>query len=173
MKKFELIFIYALALVILCLGITISCQRKKIEKLKPTVVFVTDTITVTDTLIVPIEKQRYITRFDTIKLHSVDTLIDSILVELPIEQVVYYDSIMDSCSKTVYKAFISGYNAQMDSLYLHSQYYAQKPIKQPLRRFCWHVGVGAGYGVSSSLKPEPFVGVTLSYGLRLQRRGYK
>lgn len=172
-KKFELIFVYAIALLILALGITISCQRKKIEQLKPTVVFVTDTITVTDTLIVPIERERFVVRFDTVKLQTVDTLVDSILVELPIEQVVYTDSIIDSCSKTVYRAFISGYNAQMDSLYIHSQYYAQKPIKQPLSRWCWHVGLGLGYGVGLDLKPQPFAGVTLSYGLRLQKRGYK
>lgn len=172
-NKIELVFLYAIALVILVLGITISCQRKKIERLKPRIEYVRDTITITDTLIVPIERERFVVRFDTVKLHSTDTMIDSALVELPIEQVVYTDSVVDSCSKTVYKAYVSGYNAQMDSLYLHSQYYTQKPIKQPLSRWCWHVGLGLGYGVSPELKPNPFVGLTISYGLRLQKRGYK
>lgn len=173
MKKFELILVYALALVILVLGIAVSCQRKKIERLKPRIEYVTDTVKIVDSVIVPIEKQRFVIRTDTVKLHSTDTLVDSVLVELPIEQVVYLDSVVDSCSKTVYKAYVSGYDAKLDSLYLHSYYYAQKPVKQPLSRFCWHVGIGIGYGVSPSLNPQPFVGATLSYGLRLQKRGYK
>ena len=78
-------------------------------------------------------------------------VMDSVQVELPITQKVYEDSI--------YRAYISGYNPNLDSIIIIPPTIVKK------RR--WNIGLQIGYGVSIKQHPSfvPYVGIGLTYSL--------
>jgi hypothetical protein len=132
---------------------------------------VTDTITYVDTVkyFKPIPKEVRIARYETAKLPTAtagrevyfstnnDTIqaSDSVSVIVPINQSVYQDS--------TYTAWISGYHAQLDSIYVMSQrdVITIKEYRPPNR---WHVGVAAGYGYTPR-GFQPWIGIGLTYSI--------
>lgn len=78
-------------------------------------------------------------------------VMDSVQVELPITQKVYEDSI--------YRAYISGYNPNLDSIIIIPPTIVKK------RR--WNIGLQIGYGMTIEQRPNftPYVGIGLTYSL--------
>lgn len=80
---------------------------------------------------------------------------DSVEVELPIEQKVYSDSL--------YKAWVSGFDARLDSIKLfHPTKYITITTKQKPSR--WNVGIQGGVGITPK-GIQPYIGVGVSYKL--------
>ena len=80
---------------------------------------------------------------------------DSARVKIPITQKKYSDS--------TYTAYISGYNAALDSIFVHPKTIL---VREKERSKRWVLGAGVGYGYDFvGRKGAPFVGVTVSYKL--------
>lgn len=80
---------------------------------------------------------------------------DSVEVELPIEQKVYSDSL--------YKAWVSGFDARLDSIYIYqpTRYITIKTTEQQSR---WSWGVQAGMGITpKGLQPYIGIGATIIF----------
>ena len=90
---------------------------------------------------------------DTVMCYVPQT--DSVMVHLPIVQRTYGDSL--------YRAWVSGYDARLDSirLYTRSQY-SFKARDKPLR---WGVGIGAGVGFIPKHGVQPYIGIGIQYNL--------
>ena len=91
---------------------------------------------------------------DTIEAH------DTLLVEVPVEQKRYDDSL--------YTAWVSGYQPALDSIRLHQPEVVttiERTIVKPAPR--WSIGpsVGAGFSVTGQQQAGIFVGFTLQYRL--------
>ena len=84
-------------------------------------------------------------------LIKTDDTPDSINVQIPITQKVYEDS--------TYKAFVSGYNASLDSFYIYPQTKIITIIEKPKR---WHIGITAGYGITPK-GLQPYLGLGCTY----------
>lgn len=127
----------------------------------------TKTVVVYDTIpyYKPVPKDSVIKKYITVKLpvaepqdsviERQDSIVtqDSVKVQIPISQKVYQDSL--------YKAYISGYRAELDSIFIYNKETTITVRPKPKR---WHIGVGAGYGMT--LKGfQPYVGVTFSYSI--------
>ena len=82
---------------------------------------------------------------------------DSMTVEIPITQKVY--------EGTDYRAWVSGFEPVLDSIYVHPRTTViRETVSRKPRK--WHVGVMGGYGYGfSSKQMEPFVGVGVSYSI--------
>lgn len=118
----------------------------------------------TDTLYIPrdtfIDRPVFVEKWrvkkDTVRLASVDTLIahDSILVEVPIEQKVYRDSL--------YTAWVSGFRPALDSIRLRQPTIViTQTVREPsakVGRFGW--GVTAGPSIVYSDRLRAGIGVT-------------
>ena len=76
---------------------------------------------------------------------------DSINVQIPITQKVYEDS--------TYKAYISGYNASLDSFYIYPQTKIVTIKEKPKR---WNIGISAGYGITPK-GIQPYLGIGIQY----------
>lgn len=78
----------------------------------------------------------------------------SLVAYVPIRQKVYKDS--------SYTAYVSGYNANLDSLIIRSKVITQTRTKY--RR--WNLGIIGGYGYGfQSKKLEPFVGLGITWNV--------
>ncbi len=89
---------------------------------------------------------------DTIEAH------DTLLVEVPVEQKRYDDSL--------YTAWVSGYQPQLDSITLHQPGVVttiERTISKPAPR--WSIGpsVGAGVSITGQQQAGIFVGITAQY----------
>lgn len=104
-----------------------------------------DTITVYDTVIMPMAKDSTVIRYQISKLpiikteYETDTIFktDSIEVEVPISQKVYEDS--------TYKAVISGFNTSLDSIYIKNKYITKTITNTKTKPTKWGLGATAGY----------------------------
>lgn len=91
---------------------------------------------------------------DTIEAH------DTLLVEVPIEQKRYDDSL--------YTAWVSGYQPQLDSIALHQPEVVttiERTIVKPAPRFSIGPSVGAGFSITGQQQAGIFVGFTIQYRL--------
>ena len=123
----------------------------------------TDTITLIDTIREPIYKDsllvRYVTRRlrvrDTITLHdSVHSICrDSVYVDVPITQKSYVGN--------DYKAWVSGYEPNLDSISIAHKVVTNTITKKDNRR--WGLGIQMGVGYNGKI--APYVGVGLQYNL--------
>lgn len=118
----------------------------------------------TDTLYIPrdtfIDRPVFVEKWrvkkDTVRLASVDTLIahDSIIVEVPIEQKVYRDSL--------YTAWVSGFRPALDSIRLRQPTIViTQTVREPSAKvghFGW--GVTAGPSIIYSDRLRAGIGVT-------------
>ena len=78
---------------------------------------------------------------------------DSVEVELPIEQKVYSDSL--------YKAWVSGFDARLDSIYIYqpTRYITIKTTEQQSR---WSWGIQAGMGITPK-GLQPYIGLGFQF----------
>lgn len=121
---------------------------------------------VTDTTFVrlPVPIDSTVLRYETVKLPVSDTLylqgkdtvrIDSIFVEVPIQQKEYQDS--------VYHIWISGYRPNLDSVEVYQRTTTKIQIyEKPCK---WGLGVSFGLGYTGQRSVQPYVGVGLSYNI--------
>ena len=106
----------------------------------------------------PVEVVRVKEVVRTLPVHC-EAPLDSTRTEevlLPIEQKVYRDS--------SYTAYVSGYEAQLDSFILNtrSEVVRITEREEPKR---WSVGVGVGAGIGKDGVVGPMLGITISYRL--------
>ena len=165
MKKY-LYIIGLIALLLIAFYCFALLKNDKSEEVKTKVVerVKIDTLKIVDTIRIskPILVRATTLRKDTIYLTK-DVYIDSSKAVIPIEQKIYSDS--------SYTAFVSGYNAQLDSIHIRSP---TTIINREIERVITHTKIkrfnigligGVGYGFTSK-KIEPFVGLGLSYNIR-------
>lgn len=125
----------------------------------------TKVVTVYDTVTYrrPVAVDSVVVRFETVRLplaecdEQADGLsADSATVELPITQSVWTDS--------TYTAYISGYRARLDSIYICRPTIERTVTRQAKPRH-WGLSAGAGVSVTPSGRIEPavFVGVTYTF----------
>lgn len=83
---------------------------------------------------------------------------DSVEVQVPITQTKYEGD--------TYTAYVSGYNASLDSLILRMPHETMTITKRPKTKR-WSIGIQVGYGMTLRGTPQfaPYVGVGISYNL--------
>lgn len=128
------------------------------------VVTVRDTLT--DTVIYrrPIAHDSFVVRCETVQVAicqtEADTLAaavpESVRVCVPISSRVYADS--------TYRAYISGYRAQLDSIEVYPRTVTATRAVTTTRRRRWGVGLQGGYGFTPK-GLQPYVGVGVSFNL--------
>ena len=153
MKKVILI----LALLLLLAGSFFAGRWTKHPKEIEVEIVRTDTLTVWDT--VHVERPVYLTEriVDSIYVPISDTLRlrDTTYIVLPRTQKEYSDSL--------YRAWVSGYQPQLDSIKLFTPIkYITTTVREPARK--WHIGITAGYGVGKN-GLSPYLGVGVSYSV--------
>lgn len=91
-------------------------------------------------------------------LPTVENTSDTVYVEVPIEQRVYEGD--------AYKAYVSGYRANLDSIEIVEKEFAVEKIHPTVvRKPRFSVGLQAGYGVTPrGFQPYIGLGVTLNIG---------
>lgn len=135
--------IFKFIIIILAMILTWSLIKQVSSRITRTTTC--DTITVYDTVIMPIAKDSIITRYQTVKLpiikteYETDTIFktDSVEVQVPISQKVYEDS--------TYKAFVSGFNTSLDSIYIKNKYITKTITNTKTKPTKWGLGATAGY----------------------------
>jgi len=130
------------------------CSNEKKEEPIPQ----TDTITIikrdTITIIKPQSHIRYVNRIVRDTLYSIDSI--PVPVNLPIEVKVYQD--------TNYKVVISGYKAELDSIYIFNRNQIHTINKITYKTKKWNISpaVGVGYGFYHK-KIDMYVGFSINY----------
>ena len=125
----------------------ILLQHHKLNERKIDYVTDTITITLTDTLTIkePTLIKKEVIRTDTLLLHSTDTIIDSVMVELPISSFVLDTIITTDSTETHLKAFLEGFSVSMDSLSITTIKTHQETCLTPKKGY-WHWGYGIALG---------------------------
>ena len=128
-----------------------------------------ETVVVTDTIIKVIKVDRPIVRESTIVKYEVvqlpivandticvsDTIKDSVVVEVPIEQKVYSDS--------NYTAWVSGYNPRLDSISItHQEVSFHNKLVNNNGSKRLYLGIQVGYGITPR-GMQPYLGLGVSY----------
>lgn len=150
--KIETNLLIILLILIICFR---CCPSSKAEK---EVIQITDTITITKTdtitIISPQPVIRYVDRIVRDTLYNTDSVL--VPVNLPIEVKVYQD--------TSYRAVISGYKAELDSIYIFNKNQIQYINKTTYKTKKWNVSpsVGLGYGFYHK-KIDMYVGFSINY----------
>lgn len=155
-------------LILLMAGLRLLISHRFPPSERSTVV--RDTVVDTIRLTIPVAKDSTVVRHRFIRVPiRMDTLSrnerqdsiiqaptpDSVFVSLPIRQKVYEDSL--------YRAYVSGYEAQLDSIHLFPRTVTvthTTPTLKPPRR--WTVGVQGGVGITPK-GVLPYVGVGASF----------
>lgn len=119
-----------------------------------------DTITISQ----PTEMVRYVIRYDTIRDSTITFIVDTNSATptaiIPIERTIY----RDSTENAKYEAFLSGYRAKLDSIYiecLNKETTITITGREKASR--WGIGIQAGVGVSAQGLAAPYVGVGVQY----------
>lgn len=141
-------------IIIICFRCCVSSKTEK-EPIK-----ITDTITIikrdTITIIKPQHIYKYVDRIVRDTLYSVDSIL--VPVDIPLETKVYQDS--------NYRAIISGYKTELDSIYIFNKNQIQYINKITYKTKKWNISpsVGLGYGMFSK-RFDTYVGFSLNYNL--------
>ena len=117
-----------------------------------------DTITDTIRVVRPVVRDSVVLRYEKVVLPVVrdsvmvrdSVVIDSVRVHLPITQKCYRDSI--------YTAWVSGYQPNLDSIHIYRPIITITTTKQP--KFTY--GIQAGYGITPK-GFQPYLGVGIGY----------
>lgn len=137
------------------LGILLVILSHRTKNDVDNLISTTDTIQITNTITDWQYDTVYINRLDTIKLpivHTdtiplIDTLIDSILVQVPISTYHYDTTITDSTHTTAIQADIEGFAVRLEQLSIQTEITPQRVKKQPwYGNLCPAVGIGFGTG---------------------------
>lgn len=150
--KIEAKLLIIFIILLICLKCCYSNNRKE-EKIPQT-----DTITIikrdTITIISPQPVIQYRDKIVRDTLYSIDSI--PVLVDLPIETKVYADS--------SYRAVVSGYKAELDSIYIFNKNQIQTINKITYKTKKWNFSpsVGIGYGMFGK-RIDMYVGFSLNY----------
>ena len=159
--KEQLIYIIALALLILAFGLgryTAEPVRIVEERVQRDTLVIRDTVTH--------YAPRYIEKHtrDTIRIPIPELVHDTVAVYLPRETKIYED--------TRYRAEVSGYQPSLDRIDIFAQtQVVTKDVAQVVKRKTrWGIGISAGYGIAintteQTFKPAPYIGVGIQYNL--------
>ena len=157
--KLYALFIALIALILLCL-IKISTPKSKTEiKTEYVTKTIVDTFTQfkpQPTKIVYLPAKKYKLHIDTILSH------DTVLVDIPIEQKTYHKD-------SVYHIVISGYEPNLDSIYVFNKTITNTITKTITKRKYSpriNVGIQGGYGYGiNSRQFEPYVGIGITWNV--------
>ena len=139
----------------------------------------TDTIYTETILRDTVVKNRYVKDIqrvkDTFYITNVEHKIDTVLVEIPIEKLLFSDTMpvktADYYGKIRYNIHASGYRTQLDSIILEPNLYFQKNLVtiKKQRKGGFFVGFQLGYG-AIPYKPyhSPYIGVGVGYGFYIK-----
>lgn len=130
-------------------------------------IITTETVYDTIPYLLPVPRDSVVLRYETHRLHIDSTLLvgeevniltrtDSIDVVIPITQTEYADS--------TYHAWVSGYSAKLDSIYVFPRHDITKIIQPSSKPKRWSIGVSAGYGFTPK-GAQPYIGVGVSYSI--------
>lgn len=138
------------------------------EKYAPEPIIVHDTIVRDSIQIQEKVKWKYVTKYDTIIYVQMDTMTDTVYVQIPIDHYQYRDT--GSTDSTKYSLGIdySGYKASLDSVWFNYSYTPKTVVKTKRNGWGQNVGIGiqAGYGALINARDGTFVtGPTLSIGI--------
>lgn len=165
-----LLVVEGIAIVVLSILLFNACSKPAdIEYIE---VEVRDTITVQKERIVEHTKVQYVTKYDTVVQYV--ALNDTVLipVELPIEHMVYEDTITTDSTEVELSIKYSGFKPSLDSIGISYQWHREKPLEARKSGFRSFLGVGcyAGVGVGYDYRDKTFnlgtpeVGIALIYG---------
>lgn len=150
--KIEAKLLIIFIIVLICL----KCCHSNREKKEP--IQITDTITITQidtiTIIKPKTVYKYIDRIIKDTLYNTDSVL--VPVDVPIEVKVYQD--------TNYKVIISGYKAELDSIYIFNKNQIQTINKITYKTKKWNISpsIGVGYGMFGR-RIDMYVGFSINY----------
>lgn len=157
--------------ILLIIALVAVLCTKKPQGVSPVVVSDTVVVEKTDSIIIekPVEVVRYVARYKTDTLTTVDSVM--VAVQVPIEQTIYEDTIPNGR----YKAYISGYDAALDSLEIdvkHTDHYITTTTYIPPKRWSFGVtgGIMAGY---DPFRNQITSGIGLTLGLQYNFRTKK
>ena len=160
MKK-QLIYIIALALLILAFGLgryTAEPVRIVEERVQRDTLVIRDTVTHYE--------PRYIERYtrDTTRVLIRELVHDTVAICIPRETKIYEDA--------RYRAEVSGYQPSLDriDIFTQTQVVTQNTAQVVKRKTRWGIGISAGYGVTintteQTFRPAPYIGVGIQYNL--------
>lgn len=159
--KDQLIYIIALALLILAFGLgryTAEPVRIVEERVQRDTLVIRDTVTH--------YTPKYIERHtrDTIRIPIPELVHDTVAVYLPRETKIYEDA--------RYRAEVSGYQPSLDriDIFTQTQVVTQNTAQVVRQKARWGIGISAGYGITinttdQTFKPAPYIGVGIQYNL--------
>lgn len=149
--KIEAKLLIIFIIVLICLKCCYSNREKEQIQIADTI-----TITKTDTITIikPQPVIRYVDRIVRDTLYNTDSV--PVLVDLPIETKVYQDS--------NYRAVVSGYRPQLDSISIFNKNQIQYINKITYKTKKWNISpsIGFGYGVFNR-KFDVYVGLSIGY----------
>jgi hypothetical protein len=141
------------------------------EKYAPEPIVVHDTIIRDSIQIQEKVKWKYVTKYDTMIYVQMDTMTDTVYVQIPIDHYQYRDT--GSTDSTKYSLGInySGYKASLDSVWFNYSYTPQTIVKTKRNGWGQYVGVGVQVGIGPNINVRdgtfvtgPYVGVGVTYG---------
>ena len=147
MKKVFTYIIVALIIagLVYCLGYALGytkSEKKCLEK-EPTVITIKEPVVVHDTITDIKWKNKYIDHYDTAYFTCLDTITDTVRVEVPIYKYIADTTLQDS---TRVKAQISGYNVTLDSIEVSYPKENTTVIIQENKKWHWGFGFAIGFG---------------------------
>lgn len=162
------IFIIILA-VLLCLSVfrcvnlkhQLNDLRYQVENIKTHVDSVLITKYDTVKIETPVYKTKEIIRHDTTTIDNIIFVNDTGKVVIPIEQ-KYYEK------DSVYKAWVSGWSPQLDSIYVYNKTITNTITNTVVKKKKTHFGIGPSVGVSYDMlskKPAPYIGIGINYNI--------
>ncbi len=141
------------------------------EKYAPEPIVVHDTIIRDSIQIQEKVKWKYVTKYDTMIYVQMDTMTDTVYVQIPIDHFQYRDT--GSTDSTKYSLGInySGYKASLDSVWFNYSYTPKTIVKTKRNGWGQYVGVGIQVGMGPSINARdgtfvtgPYIGVGITYG---------
>lgn len=139
------------------------------EKYTPELIIQHDTIVRDSIQIKEKVKWKYVTKYDTVIYVQMDTITDTVYVQIPIDHYQYRDT--GSTDSTKYSLGInySGYKASLDSVWFNYSYTPKTIVKTKRNGWGQFVGVGIGVGanttvVGNTVYAGPGVSLNIVYG---------
>lgn len=146
MENFKIILKYLLCGIILS-AMLVAGYYIGTRKATTHTEYVTDTLTICDTITDLAYDTVYFSHFDSVYLPVVinDTILqlDSVMVQVPISTTIYDTTIQDTVHTTHIRAHISGFATSLDSLTTTTIITHQEP-KIPPKKWYDNFGIGAG-----------------------------
>lgn len=158
-------FLYLLTGFLIGIGI-MYCSYKP----KPLIEHITVTDTIYKDRIEYKTKVKRVEMHDTVITLMVDTVTITDTIYIPIEYKQYTDTFNTDTTELSLKVSYSGYRASIDTVAYNLTYYSkEQPIKKKKEHFGQHIGIGVygGYGgtiINSQFYAAPSVGVCIHYG---------